>query len=666
MTDRNIPAKVAIRIKASQVDQPKVVTAEGNNITLTHPKFEAKKYQFDSVFGQDSTNGKIFDDFISPRVDQVFNGQNVVVLCYGPEQAGKTHTLFGDVAESEGIIGMAAEALFNKLANTSGEYFATTSMVQLRDDTIIDLFNPHPAESLQLLHHRAFGAYVQGAAELEVTSAKAVREYFLQGRQVRDAIVARTTSLTDPHTIMDLRFEAKDSANQFAVRQGFIRFVQVAECGVVSRRFDTGLRILTECIEGLASNQEPWHLPCDQSSITRLLQPALGGNAFTVMLGFVDPTEKAYHDTIHTLELAAKARLIKTRAIVNKSTVTAAIRELRDEIKKVRGMIDRPHAGEYFHLVNPSKITKLQLLVEELDRAKKQTWEERRKKSTKFKTERIETLKNQNLSFVLAEDTGVPPGMLKSANALLNRIVSQMNVLTDAQEEYAELRRTSGLSADQPLTDEQKNSTLGQMDKKVSDMLADIGKRKDEYRELMGKIVTIENKHRSIFLLAKDASYLEKIKEVDEWSKDISQRMENDEGFAAVLAKIEKDHEAKIADINSKYVDGADFMKLSEEATNNVKTAKELSLQELKLENERNAFLGLLIEREFRHQLNLEAFESHMLKTFENYRIDVEEEKRKVESRYHRLLTSSVTDSLKLQEENERLSQWIELKKFSR
>mmetsp|Transcript_7451 Transcript_7451/g.11361 ORF Transcript_7451/g.11361 Transcript_7451/m.11361 type:complete len:124 (-) Transcript_7451:1-372(-) len=119
MTDRNIPAKVAIRIKASQVDQPKVVTAEGNNITLTHPKFEAKKYQFDSVFGQDSTNGKIFDDFISPRVDQVFNGQNVVVLCYGPEQAGKTHTLFGDVAESEGIIGMAAEALFNKLANTS-------------------------------------------------------------------------------------------------------------------------------------------------------------------------------------------------------------------------------------------------------------------------------------------------------------------------------------------------------------------------------------------------------------------------------------------------------------------------------------------------------------------------------------------------------------------
>ena len=31
-------------------------------------------------------------------------------------------------------------------------------------------------------------------------------------------------------------------------------------------------------------------------------------------------------------------------------------------------MIDRPHPGEYFHLVNPNKIKKLQLLIEELDR----------------------------------------------------------------------------------------------------------------------------------------------------------------------------------------------------------------------------------------------------------------------------------------------------------
>ena len=55
---------------------------------------------------------------------------------------------------------------------------------------------------------------------------------------------------------------------------------------------------------------------------------------------------------------------------------------------------------------------------------------------------------------------------------------------------------------------------LGALDKQVADLTATISGKKAEYRALMGKIVQIENKQRSIFLLAKDASYLEKIKEV--------------------------------------------------------------------------------------------------------------------------------------------------------
>lgn len=666
MAERIIPSKVAIRIKGSKSGQPDIIRVDGTNVEVVHSKFEPKRFTYDAVFDKEASNEKMFDEFLASRVEQVFNGQNVVVLCYGPELTGKSHTLFGDAAESEGIVGMAAEALFAKIAGGQGNYFATTSMVQLRDDKVIDLFNPHPEDNLNLLHHRALGAYVDGAAELEVTSAKAVREYFLQGRQVRDALIARTISLTDPHTIMDIRFEAKDNAHQFTIRQGMMRFVQVGESSVVSRRFDVGLRTLSECIEGLGANREPWHLPTDRSALTRLLAPALGGNAFMVMIGFVDPSEKTYADSIHTLELTTKARLIKTRAVVNKSTVNSTVRELRDEIKKVRGMIDRPHAGEYFHLVNPTKIQKLQLLLEELNRVKKNTWEERRQQSVMFKSQRIDTLKNQNLGFVLAEDAGVPPGMLKSAQSLLTRIVAHMNALTDTQEEYTNLRRVQGLAPDAKLTDEQQKGQLGQLEEKVTEMTVELNTRKGEHKELMNKIVLIENKQRSIFQLAKNASYLEKIKEVDDWNKDISLRRNRDENYVATIAKIEAEHVARLAQIDSKFTGGADVMKLSEEVTASIAAMKALNLEELKLSQERDLFLGLLIEREFRHQLSLEQFEEHMHTTFGDYRLEVEEEKRKIEGRYHRLLAASVTDSLKLQGENDRLGRWIEEKKVNR
>lgn len=48
---------------------------------------------------------QIYDDFISKQVDQVFGGVNCMFLAYGASRTGKSHTLYGDEAEPDGIIG---------------------------------------------------------------------------------------------------------------------------------------------------------------------------------------------------------------------------------------------------------------------------------------------------------------------------------------------------------------------------------------------------------------------------------------------------------------------------------------------------------------------------------------------------------------------------------
>jgi hypothetical protein len=128
---------------------------------------------------------------------------------------------------------------------------------------------------------------------------------------------------------VDIDIESKTSASAFTIRRGRLRYVRLAESSVVSRRFDLGLQTLNECINGLASQRELWHIPFNESPLTQLLEPALGGNAATVFLACVDPGQPSFHTTLHAVQLADKMGKIKTRAVVNHNTVMVAVREVR-------------------------------------------------------------------------------------------------------------------------------------------------------------------------------------------------------------------------------------------------------------------------------------------------------------------------------------------------
>ena len=67
-----------------------------------------------------------------------------------------------------------------------------------------------------------------------------------------------------------------------------------------------------------------------------ILKPFLGGNAKTTMVAALSPASVNYDETLGTLRYAWQVKAIKNNAVVNESAQDKLIRELKEEIERLR------------------------------------------------------------------------------------------------------------------------------------------------------------------------------------------------------------------------------------------------------------------------------------------------------------------------------------------
>uniref|UniRef100_A0A3Q3J684 Kinesin motor domain-containing protein n=1 Tax=Monopterus albus TaxID=43700 RepID=A0A3Q3J684_MONAL len=80
-------------------------------------------------------------------------------------------------------------------------------------------------------------------------------------------------------------------------------------------------------------------IPYRDSVLTWLLKDSLGGNSKTVMIATVSPFANSYNETLSTLRYAAHARNIVNKPRVNEDANVRLIRELREEIDRLKSML---------------------------------------------------------------------------------------------------------------------------------------------------------------------------------------------------------------------------------------------------------------------------------------------------------------------------------------
>lgn len=154
------------------------------------------------------------------------------------------------------------------------------------------------------------------------------------------------------------------------------------------------LSALGQVINMLAEGKKG-HIPYRNSKLTRVLQPALGGNARTVMIAAISPADYNYEETLSTLQYASRASQIKNETKRNEDVNDKVIRELREEVEMLREQMKllQSKSGNGSSNFNKEEIMET---ISVLENTKKSQWDKVASLSKAYEEEREKNLSNEN------------------------------------------------------------------------------------------------------------------------------------------------------------------------------------------------------------------------------------------------------------------------------
>lgn len=333
--------------------------------TLNNKPIAANSYTFDNVFQPPADNASIFQAVGSNVVKSAVEGVNGVIFAYGQTAAGKTHTMLGN-QHDPGVTPRAISSVFDLVqAAPSRQFLLRATYIEIYNEAIRDLLVPSN-DNLKI-HEDAINKRVfVDAREVVVSSVEQVMEIIAAGEEVR---TYGETDMNDrssrSHTIFSLKIESRemtaadtrgrrrkigmqsdesfmdesdsdseadDTANDgVAVRVSTLSLVDLAGSERASFTKAQGVRLvegghinkslltLGNVINKLSSRESRSlaHIPYRDSKLTRLLQPALGGNARTAIICAVTPAILHMDETLSTLKFASRAMKVTNSAKTN-------------------------------------------------------------------------------------------------------------------------------------------------------------------------------------------------------------------------------------------------------------------------------------------------------------------------------------------------------------
>ncbi|EGR27133.1 kinesin motor domain protein [Ichthyophthirius multifiliis] len=292
-------------------------------------------------------------------LDNAWQGYHCCLFAYGQTGAGKSYSMVGYGA-NRGIVPIACEEIFNRIADNNNphlEFEVNCSMLEIYNENVQDLLiqvTKRPHGGLKIRQNQSVGFYVDGLTKHPVESYKSIEKIMEVGTQNRTVASTQMNACSSrAHTIIIIQFkqiEIRDT-RKFE-KLSVINLVDLAGSEKVGKTGAEGARLkeasninqslttLGKVIQTLAEKEmgkaKGAVVPYRESSLTKILCNALGGNSKTLMICAVSPSNDNYDETLSTLRYADQAKKIKNRATVNESATDKLIRELTQENEKLK------------------------------------------------------------------------------------------------------------------------------------------------------------------------------------------------------------------------------------------------------------------------------------------------------------------------------------------
>ncbi|XP_043529201.1 kinesin-like protein unc-104 isoform X2 [Frieseomelitta varia] len=354
-----------------------IIEMSGSTTSILNPKAPPgskdaiKSFNYDySYFSMDpndtnySSQLMVYKDIGEEMLEHAFEGYNVCIFAYGQTGAGKSYTMMGKQEEGqEGIIPQICKDLFRKISRNSNEclkYSVEVSYMEIYCERVRDLLNPKNKGNLRVREHPLLGPYVEDLSKLAVMSYQDIHDLIDEGNKARTVAATNMNETSSrSHAVFTIFFtqQKHDSITGLVTEKvSKISLVDLAgseradSTGAKGTRLKEGANInkslttLGKVISALAEiatkkKKKADFIPYRDSVLTWLLRENLGGNSKTAMIAAVSPADINYDETLSTLRYADRAKQIVCKAVVNEDANAKLIRELKEEIQKLRELL---------------------------------------------------------------------------------------------------------------------------------------------------------------------------------------------------------------------------------------------------------------------------------------------------------------------------------------
>ncbi|XP_062863998.1 stAR-related lipid transfer protein 9-like [Trichomycterus rosablanca] len=332
---------------------------------------------------------QIFQDLGMSVLAGASEGYNVCLFAYGQTGSGKTYTMMG-TPDSTGLTPRICQGLFQSDMETSDgqNCRVEVSFLEIYNERVRDLLRgtdqkkPPP---LRVREHPEKGPYVQGLSLHVVEDYKQAIDLLEMG--IANRITAAThnhDASSRSHAIFSIQYSQAILENNLPseiaskinlvdlagseradpnycrdrITEGANINKSLVTLGIVisalaqnSQMCSSSQSINSMLSEGEAStvgsqssslsssSRRHCFIPYRDSVLTWLLKDSLGGNSKTIMVATISPSYSSYNETLSTLRYAAHAKNIVNKPRVNEDANVRLIRELREEIDRLKGML---------------------------------------------------------------------------------------------------------------------------------------------------------------------------------------------------------------------------------------------------------------------------------------------------------------------------------------
>ncbi|KAL9332105.1 hypothetical protein ACSQ67_001715 [Phaseolus vulgaris] len=358
---------------------PQVVTCNDYNREVAVSQSIAGKhidrvFTFDKVFGPSARQKDLYEQAVTPIVNEVLEGFNCTIFAYGQTGTGKTYTMEGECKRAKsgpngelppeaGVIPRSVKQIFDTLEGQNAEYSVKVTFLELYNEEITDLLAPEELskvsleekqkKQLPLMEDGKGGVLVRGLEEEIVTSASEIFTLLERGsskRRTAETLLNKQSSRS--HSLFSITIHIKESTpeGEELIKCGKLNLVDLAgsenisrsgaregrarEAGEINKSLLTLGRVINALVEHLG------HIPYRDSKLTRLLRDSLGGRTKTCIIATVSPAVHCLEETLSTLDYAHRAKHIKNKPEINQKMMKSTlIKDLYGEIERLKAEV---------------------------------------------------------------------------------------------------------------------------------------------------------------------------------------------------------------------------------------------------------------------------------------------------------------------------------------